>query len=115
MASTISTHILDTSLGSPARGVQVVLERIERDGSSVRIGSGHTDDDGRLRAGLADDNSLIEGRYRLTFETGHYFESTGRETFFPSVSIDFRVGSTPQHYHVPLLISPFGYSTYRGS
>jgi 5-hydroxyisourate hydrolase len=113
--NTISTHVLDTSLGLPARHVHVVLERVHEDGSATTIGGGNTDDDGRLRSGLAADGSLVEGSYRLTFATDRYFEATGRETFFPRVSIEFRVGSGAQHYHVPLLISPFGYSTYRGS
>jgi 5-hydroxyisourate hydrolase len=115
MTNTISTHILDISLGLPASGVRVVLERIDDDGQPSPIAVGETDSDGRLRDLLDPSESLGEGRYRLTFETGRYFEGSRRETFFPLVIVDFRMGSAEQHYHVPLLVSPFGYSTYRGS
>jgi 5-hydroxyisourate hydrolase len=115
MSSTISTHVLDTSLGVPAPGVRVVLDRIDADGTPARIATGETDTDGRLRDLLASGRSLDEGTYRLTFDTGGYFAASARETFFPTVTIEFRVGSSRQHYHVPLLVSPFGYSTYRGS
>jgi len=115
MTNTISTHVLDTSLGLPAGGIHVVLERIDDEGQPSPIAVGETDSDGRLRDLLDPSGSLGEGRYRLTFETGRYFEGSQRETFFPMVSVDFRIGSDAQHYHVPLLISPFGYSTYRGS
>ena len=115
MTNTISTHVLDTSLGLPASGVRIVLERIDDDGQPSTIAVGETDSDGRLRDLLDPSGALGEGHYRLTFETGRYFEGTHREAFFPAVSVDFRMGSDAQHYHVPLLISPFGYSTYRGS
>ena len=115
MTNTISTHVLDTSLGAPATGVRVVLERINGDGQPSPVAVGETDSDGRLRDLLDPSSSLGEGRYRLTFETGRYFEGSQRATFFPAVSVDFRIESGAQHYHVPLLISPFGYSTYRGS
>ena len=115
MTNTISTHVLDTSLGTPARGVYVALERVESNGAASVIGSGATDSDGRLRDLLAAGGTLVEGTYGLTFETGQYFGASKRETFFPTVSITFRVGAGTHHYHVPLLISPFGYSTYRGS
>ena len=114
-SNTITTHVLDTALGAPARGVFVVLERIAESGAATPIGSGATDGDGRLRDLLAAGGSLDEGTYRLTFETGQYFAASQRSTFFPTVSIVFRVGAGSQHYHVPLLISPFGYTTYRGS
>ena len=114
-ANTISTHVLDTSLGAPASGVGVVLERIDDDGTASTIAAGETDSDGRLRDLFEAGGSLGEGRYRLTFDTGRYFAGSQRETFFPAVSVDFRIGSGEQHYHIPLLISPFGYTTYRGS
>jgi 5-hydroxyisourate hydrolase len=113
--NTISTHVLDNALGIPARGVYVVLERIEANGAATPIGSGATDNDGRLRELLAAGGSLVEGTYRLTFETGQYFGATQRETFFPTVIVLFTVRPGEQHYHVPLLISPFAYSTYRGT
>ncbi len=73
-----------------------------------------TDEDGRV-ADLLQSGSLKAGRYRLTFATGDYYQAQGVETFYPSVSVEFEVTATDQHYHVPLLVSPFGYSTYRGS
>ena len=114
-SNTISTHVLDTSLGKPARGVFVVLERVADDGAAMPIGGGTTDGDGRLRDLLSTGVALEEGSYRLTFETEQYFVSSQRSTFFPTVAITFRVGPGAEHYHVPLLISPFGYTTYRGS
>jgi 5-hydroxyisourate hydrolase len=106
---TISSHVLDTAKGRPAAGFPVTLA--VRDGSGWReIGSGATDDDGRLKT-LTDGVDLIAGTYRITFDTSNY--SAG--SFFPEVSIVFTVADATQHYHVPLLLSPFGYSTYRGS
>jgi len=106
--SQISTHILDTSAGRPAPGVTVELSH-----EGQVVGSGVTDADGRLME--LGPERLDAGTYRLHFATGEYFQQTGRETFYPSVSIDFSVGDPEQHFHVPLLISPFGFSTYRGS
>jgi 5-hydroxyisourate hydrolase len=105
--SSLSTHVLDTSLGRPAAGIRVVLSR---DGKT--IGEGLTDADGRARD-LAP--KLHAGTYRLLFETGPYFERSGRESFYRDITIDFIVWEKEAHYHVPLLLSPFGYSTYRGS
>lgn len=103
----ISTHILDTAKGRPAAGVAVRLE-IERDGAWHVIADGVTNDDGRAR--------LIEeppspATYRVMFDTGAY----NADGFFPRVTIEFTVRGAAEHYHVPLLLSPFGYSTYRGS
>lgn len=113
--SSISTHVLDTALGRPARGVAVTLEGEGAGGSVRAIGAGLTDADGRMRDLLPPGESLAEGVYRLRFATGAYFARDGRETLFPEVTIAFRVGAAAQHYHVPLLLSPFGYTTYRGS
>ncbi len=113
--STISTHVLDTSLGKPAAGVAVKLERVSADGAGTIAGFGTTDGDGRLRDLLPAGQLLVRGDYRLRFDTGAYFAAAGRETFYPSVSVDFSVTESTAHYHVPLLVSPFGYSTYRGS
>ena len=105
--------MLDISLGKPAAGVPVMLEiAIEETGWRV-IGQGLTDSDGRLR--LADDAVLATGTYRLTFRVSVYFAAQQRESFYPEVSVIFLVKDATQHYHVPLLLSPFGYSTYRGS
>ncbi|MEM9019123.1 MAG: hydroxyisourate hydrolase [Planctomycetota bacterium] len=113
--SPITTHALDTALGQPATGLAVRLELIE-DGHARPIAAGVTDDDGRVTDLLPAENGSIQpGTYRMHFETQPYFASTGRETFYPAVMIEFSVTDTRQHYHVPLLISPFGYSTYRGS
>jgi 5-hydroxyisourate hydrolase len=113
--TTLSTHVLDTSLGAPARGLRVVLERVDEHGEVEIVGTGITDDDGRLRDVAGGDGSLREGTYRLRFDTGHYFAHHERETLYPEVAIVIRVGASVQHYHVPLLLSPFGYTTYRGS
>ncbi len=112
--SAITTHVLDTSRGRPAAGVAVVLEL--REGSAHReLGRGATDADGRLRTLLPDGAALSPGEYRLTFLTGPYFEAAGVTGFYPEVTIAFTVRDAEQHYHVPLLLNPYGYSTYRGS
>lgn len=111
----ITTHILDTSLGKPAGNVAVALEKLDAFGEGHTIGEARTDADGRARNLLPDDHRLEAGRYRLHFDVGSYFTETRRETFYPFVSITFEVRDATQHYHVPLLVSPFGYSTYRGS
>jgi 5-hydroxyisourate hydrolase len=109
----ITTHVLDTARGRPAVGVEVHLE--VRDGAGWRsVGRSRTDEDGRARD-LAADAPTQPGVYRLTFEVGAYFEKDGVESFHPEVAVIFRVGDAAQHYHVPLLVSPFGYTTYRGS
>jgi 5-hydroxyisourate hydrolase len=107
----ITTHILDVSLGKPARGVALALSRDEG-GSWGELGRRETDADGR--SGF-DVEPLSAGTYRIRFEVGPYFEGGGRKGFYPFVEIVFRVESASEHYHVPLLLSPFGYSTYRGS
>jgi 5-hydroxyisourate hydrolase len=113
--STISTHVLDTALGRPAAGVSVSLERIDASGAATPLGAGTTDSDGRVRTLLAAGGSLAQGDYRLRFDTAAYLAHAGHTIFYPAVSVDFRVAETGAHYHVPLLLSPFGYSTYRGS
>lgn len=112
--STISTHVLDTALGRPATGLSVTLERLGAKAMEIPIGVGETDRDGRLRDLLPAGQSLSVGDYRLRFDTGAYFQGAGRETFYPSVTVEFRVTDAAAHYHVPLLLSPYGYSTYRG-
>jgi 5-hydroxyisourate hydrolase len=113
--STITTHVLDTALGRPAVGVAIVLERVESGGSPVQIGAGITDGDGRQRALLPPGEGAENGDYRLRFATHSYFARDGRETFYPEVVVEFRVAGPTAHYHVPLLLSPYGYATYRGS
>jgi 5-hydroxyisourate hydrolase len=112
--SGITTHVLDTSLGQPASGVLITLERAEVTGDWSTIGQGNTDADGRLTT-LLGKHPLRAGTYRITFDTAGYFAQTGRPTFFPSVSITFEIEDGAQNYHLPLLVSPFGYSTYRGT
>jgi 5-hydroxyisourate hydrolase len=112
--SAITTHILDVSTGVPARGVPVTLERETADGWEI-IGRAATDDDGRLRDLLRADEAFAAGNYRLTFDTEIYFQKQQTEGFYPQVTVAFTVRDAAQHYHVPLLLSPFGYSTYRGS
>lgn len=113
--STISTHVMDTAMGRPAAGVRVTLERVGDTDAAVSLGSGTTDDDGRLRELVASGVSLGEGVYQLRFAVDEYFGRTGREAFYPEVVVVFRVTPSDEHYHVPVLLSPFGYSTYRGS
>ena len=113
--SAITTHVLDIRSGRPARGVPVTLERQTPAAVWELIGKGLTDDDGRLRDLLAPGTSLTVGHYRLTFDTGAYFAQQGIEGFYPLVVVMFIVRDAEAHHHVPLLLSPFGYSTYRGS
>jgi 5-hydroxyisourate hydrolase len=108
----ISTHVLDTARGHPAAGLEVVLER---GGTGwEELGRGVTDADGRIGELLPPGAELEDGRYRLTFDTGQYFRTVGDAAFYPEVSIVFTVAGRG-HHHVPLLLSPFGYTTYRGS
>lgn len=112
--STISTHVLDTARGRPAAGVRVVMEASTTDGWD-RVGATTTDDDGRA-PGLLDTDAAVEpGVYRLTFDTGAWFAERGVPCFHPHVTVAFEIADGDDHYHVPLLLSPFGYSTYRGS
>lgn len=110
--SHVTTHILDTSIGRPAPGVSVALEARDGDGW-VGIGTGFTDADGRVKE-LGPDR-LESGAYRLRFDTGTYFAGIDTDTFFPEVVLTFLVDAEQEHYHVPLLLSPFAFSTYRGS
>jgi len=119
MTSAVTTHVLDTARGVPAAGVQVWLEQVSVAGRT-EIARTRTGSDGR--AASLGPQRLAPGTYRLVFDTAEYFASTGaakdRAAFFPEVAITFTAdsgdGEVP-HYHVPLLLSPFGYATYRGS
>jgi len=114
--SPITTHVLDTARGRPAAGVPVVLELQHgdaRDGWRL-VGRGETDADGRLRT-LMPEGDAPSGVYRLIFDTRQYFHTLGVRAFYPQVVVVFEVAAGDAHYHVPLLLSPFGYSTYRGS
>lgn len=112
--SPITTHVLDTALGKPAEGVEVHLDRQTADGDWASLARGTTDGDGRI-TDLLEPDALERGTYRIVFETGKYFEKTGRSGFYPYIPVVFRIERGNEHYHVPLLLNPFGYSTYRGS
>lgn len=111
--SGISTHVLDVSIGQPAAEIQVALER-SIDGDWQPIAFKPTDADGRCKE-LLSEEKVVAGSYRLVFDTGSYFFRTARATLYPEVYIAFTVADDGASYHIPLLLSPFGYSTYRGS
>jgi 5-hydroxyisourate hydrolase len=113
--SAVTTHVLDAATGSPAAGVVVVLERSVDEGWD-QVAAGTTDADGRCRSlGPDAGPGVPPGTYRLTFATGDWFAAAGRETFYPYVVVTFTLDGDRAHHHVPLLLSPFAYSTYRGS
>ena len=109
----ISTHVLDTAKGLPAQGVRVVLERRLPEGGWAEIGSGVTDENGRIARLLGNGEALQAASYRLTFSTAEYFKP--QECFYPEVTVLFDVRNASTHHHIPLLLSPYGYTTYRGS
>lgn len=116
--ATLSTHVLDAVSGTPARGVRVTVEALTPPQTGAgpdpqTIGSGATNDDGRI-PDLAPEG-LAPGTYRIVFATGDWFAAQGTQGFYPEVAITFSVDGERSHCHVPLLLSPFAYSTYRGS
>ncbi|UZJ53287.1 hypothetical protein CBS101457_002607 [Exobasidium rhododendri] len=113
--SPITCHVLDSTLGRPAQGVGVVLQLLG--GKEVKVlAQGQTDNDGRCLALLDPSTKLAGGIYRMVFEVGPYFAKDNRSTFYPQVEIIFNVPKSPDpHYHIPLLLSPYSYTTYRGS
>ena len=111
--SGITSHVLDTSLGKPAAGITIQLESENSDAVWQTLNEAVTDSDGRV-ANLAPD-SLAAGDYRISFLVNDYFQQQKIKSFYPVVRIEFKVEDPMQHYHVPLLLNPFGYSTYRGS
>ena len=113
--SGISTHVLDTAKGQPASGVPVRLHRQDPAGKWSSLRSGQTDQDGRCRQLLPEGATLTQGVYRLTFDTSRYFAACGVEGFYPVVEITFEVRDGESQFHIPLLLSPHGYTTYRGS
>ena len=110
----ITTHVLDTSQGRPARGVPVSLEVRSEDGDWKELGHSATDGDGRAIL-LTSRSQVPRGVYRISFDTGAYFRATNVEGFYPEARIVFEVRQPCPRCHVPLLLSPYGYSTYRGS
>jgi len=113
--SRISTHVLDTAKGKPAAGMPVRLERQESFGKWLSLASAQTDQDGRCAQLLPDSATLVEGVYRLTFDTASYFDACGADGLYPAVEVLFRIRTGEKHFHIPLLLSPNGYTTYRGS
>lgn len=113
--SAITTHVLDTSRGRPAAGVGVTLERSTSRGTWSVVGRGETDAEGRQRSLLTDGVPLVAGRYRLTFDTKRYFDGLAVRALFPTIAITFDTADGESQYHLPLLLTPFGYSTYRGT
>jgi len=117
----ITTHVLDTALGLPGHGINTRLEILVSEQNGINkeewslIAEGITNEDGRIPNFLPTDFDIVEGVYRITFLTSDYFKMAKRECFYPYASIVFNIQDPKSHYHVPLLISGFGFSTYRGS
>ncbi len=111
----LSTHVLDTSVGRPASGVLIKLERNSPGTGWTLVAEAVTDANGRVAQLIPANDHLRLGNYRLRFDVETYFNDQQKETFFPEVSIQFEIRDEMSHYHVPLLLSPYGYSTYRGS
>jgi 5-hydroxyisourate hydrolase len=111
----ISTHVLDTALGKPAENVPVRLEGRRIDGRWLTLGSSDTDADGRCAQMLTDSQPAAEGLYRLVFDTATYYAAQNVSGLYPVVEITFEVRKGESHCHIPLLLSPNGYTTYRGS
>jgi 5-hydroxyisourate hydrolase len=115
--SSITTHVLDTARGKPARGVAVRLEVADEPGPDrwTALARGITDQDGRIGRFEPPIDSLAPGVYRVRFDTGSYFVAIGVHAFYPEVHVIVRIDDPAQHFHIPLLLSPFGFTTYRGS
>ena len=112
--SAITTHVLDTARGRPGAGLPVTLE-VEAAGGWKLVGKGTTNAEGRISDLVPNETTIEAGVYRLIFDTARYFANNNVDAFYPQVTIVFKIENPAQHYHVPLLLSPFGYSTYRGS
>ena len=110
---TISTHVLDLETGSPAAGFPVALFRLADDGQPELLAETETDGDGRVHSLLED--PLTEGSYQLVFDVAAYLDAENRDGFFENMAVGFRIDDPGRSYHVPLLLTPFGFSTYRGS
>jgi 5-hydroxyisourate hydrolase len=113
--SPITTHVLDTARGAPAAGIVVVLEEYLEDEGWTELARGTTGVDGRLTDLLPPEPGIRSGIYRVRFGTGSYFSSHGLRGFYPEVHVLVNLDDPTAHYHIPLLLSPYGYSTYRGT
>lgn len=111
----ISTHVLDSAIGKPAKGIPVRLDRMDASGTWLELGVASTDQDGRCLQLLPENEGLSAGRYRIAFDTASYFATTGVTGLYPAIEIIFEVRSGDSHFHIPLLLSPNSYTTYRGS
>ena len=113
-ANPLSVHVLNLETGVPSAGLQVTLE--QHSGNQWQaLGQGVTNEQGRIAALFPEQRSFAPGEYRVVFKTGDYYRKVGHDTFFPEIPVIFEVKDTGQHYHIPLLLSPYGFSTYRGS
>ena len=110
----ITTHVLDTAKGQPAEGITIFLQEQLDEDTWNDVASGVTNSDGRIPNFMANDRVIEPGIYRMIFETKAYFEKNNTKGFYPEVPVIFEITDT-EHYHIPLLLNPFGYSTYRGS
>lgn len=116
MSAGLTTHVLDTSREGPAEGVEVTLQRLDADGETEPIAKGTTNDDGRLDEPLLTEAEIETGTYQLVFDIGTYYrQGPSESTFLEQVPVQFRIEDASEQYHVPLLVSPGGYTTYRGS
>ncbi|ATD58780.1 hydroxyisourate hydrolase [Janthinobacterium svalbardensis] len=113
-ANPLSVHILDLQSGQPTAGVTVTLEQ-KKDNDWKQLSSGVTNAQGRIAAIYPENQAMQAGDYRIVFKTGEHYARLKQETFFPEIPVQFHVEKTDQHYHIPLLLSPFGFSTYRGN
>ncbi|MCZ4058338.1 hydroxyisourate hydrolase [Pantoea sp. LMR881] len=114
MKNPLSVHVLNLQTGIPTAGVEVELDQ-QINASWVKLATGVTDKNGRITALYPADKKLTSGNYRVVFKTGDYYEKTKQETFFPEIPVEFKLENNGEHYHIPLLLSPYGYSTYRGN
>jgi len=110
----LSVHVLDLQSGQPSAGIEVTLE--QRAGSEWReLARGVTNEQGRIPALYPEDKPMAAANYRIVFKTGEHYRRKGQASFFPQIPVEFTVDAPAQHYHIPLLLSPYGYSTYRGN
>ena len=112
--SQITTHVLNTMTGKPASGIKIILEELDVNRRWIDLASGITNSDGRIADLLDAGTPLENGIYRMVFETQQYFDQQDLKSFYPEIPIIFEI-TDQSHYHIPLLLSPYGYSTYRGS